>query len=191
MQILWHKANPLELLNPENGWRWHCPTTCLKAEKAIYHFNNTANLWCTFVIEYRLMRTNFHLISIFLVSIMNRVYRKHYHNMILDQNFQNYPTGYIIHWYLQLFKYLQSIICYYLLTAQKQWQTCSLGLELKSMCLQTLRLYNWAIVIVTMKCHSQSPILGFMGFFLPAGWVFDMRITECVWEFKIMHRGIL
>ena len=33
MRILWHNANLDELLNPENGWPWHCPTTYLKAEK--------------------------------------------------------------------------------------------------------------------------------------------------------------
>ena len=44
MRILWHNANPLELLNPENGWPWHCPTTYLKAEKAIYHLNDIAHI---------------------------------------------------------------------------------------------------------------------------------------------------
>ena len=33
MRILWHNANSLELLNPENDWPWHCPTTYPKAKK--------------------------------------------------------------------------------------------------------------------------------------------------------------
>ena len=33
MRILWHNANSLELLNPENDWPWHSPTTYPKAKK--------------------------------------------------------------------------------------------------------------------------------------------------------------
>ena len=40
MRILCHKANLLELLNPENVWPWHCPTTYAKAKKAIYHLKD-------------------------------------------------------------------------------------------------------------------------------------------------------
>ena len=39
MRILGHNANPLELLNPENDWHWHWPTTYLKIKKAINHLN--------------------------------------------------------------------------------------------------------------------------------------------------------
>ena len=37
VRILWHDANSLELLNPENYWPWHCSTTIQKPKKAIYH----------------------------------------------------------------------------------------------------------------------------------------------------------
>ena len=32
MWILWHNANSLELIHPENDWPWHCPTTFPKAK---------------------------------------------------------------------------------------------------------------------------------------------------------------
>ena len=36
MRILWHNANSVELLNPENDWPWHCPTTNQRAKKRRY-----------------------------------------------------------------------------------------------------------------------------------------------------------
>ena len=43
MRILWHNANSLELLNPENDWPWHCSTTYPKAKKATYSPFNTGS----------------------------------------------------------------------------------------------------------------------------------------------------
>ena len=34
MWIVWHNANSLEF-NSENGWPWHCPTTCPEGKKDV------------------------------------------------------------------------------------------------------------------------------------------------------------
>ena len=46
MRILWHNANSMQLLNPENDWSWHCPTTYPKAKKSdiSYTYINTLSL---------------------------------------------------------------------------------------------------------------------------------------------------
>ena len=45
VRVLWHNADLLELLNPENDWPWHCPTKYPKVKKG------DVSPWCIFISE--------------------------------------------------------------------------------------------------------------------------------------------